>query len=542
MKAEIIVPGVVLGEVFLYGGETAGEYAPLEAGEIPREKERLNRGLQTLRRELREELARCRDGETEELLASFADIMEDESLREALEARIDERRSAGEAVLSEGRSQYEEFAGLEVPYLRERAGDILDLFQRLEALICGRRREILLPGPRLLLIEELTPMLLLSIGRMDLLKGVVAAKGSPTSHTALILKSYDIPYGVAGQGFAELLSCGEMAADLRGEGEGRLFPDPSAEERASLRGALEEARKERERLEAYAALSIADRSGGRLSLKANGACGAEAALAYRRGADGLGLVRSEFLFMGREDAPSEEEQFRCYKEILQEQKGRPVTIRTLDAGGDKEIAYLGIGREENPFLGYRAIRYCLDHEGLFRIQLRALLRASAHGSLQILVPFVTTVEEFRRTRVLLDEEKKALGARGIETARNIPLGCMIETPAALLIGERLAERADFFSIGTNDLIQYIMAADRGNPLVASYSLWTHDAVRAALEKIIRTAREKGIEVGVCGDIAGNREAIPFLMECGVDSLSVSVNELLKIKEYLVENYFTSIHV
>ncbi|MCG8452700.1 MAG: phosphoenolpyruvate--protein phosphotransferase [Spirochaetales bacterium] len=538
---EVIIPGFSMGKPLYISAGSNVIYNKIDESQRDAEKGRIKAGLNNLNQKLSHEMESCCDKETNELLSSFIEILEDDSIQDSLFASIDSLLSAPEAVRTEGKKQYSEFLQLEIPYLKERAGDILDLFQQLECIVDGRDLAIDLTEPSILIVNELTPMMLLSMNNMENLKGVLSVQGSPTSHTTLILKSYEVPYAVGFEDLSAFKSNQNIIVDLREKTSQKIQINPTMEERVQAQNVLNQLEEEKAALQKFQSFSIKRESQGKLQLKINGASSAESELAFSRGADGIGLVRSEFIFMNEKQEPSEDVQFSYYKDIIEAQKGNPVTIRTLDVGGDKGIDYLGMPQEENPFLGFRAIRYCLKNQDLFRRQIRAILRASAFGNVRILIPFVTTVDELKKSKQLIKEEHLNLQEHRIACAQKIPVGCMIETAASIFIIDELTDVADFISIGTNDLIQYVMAADRGNAQVAKYYDWNHPAVLQALNFVMKSARKKNIETSICGDLAGHTDLIPKFLEWGVSSLSVSLGNLLKVKKNLMENYFQSIH-
>ena len=271
-----------------------------------------------------------------------------------------------------------------------------------------------------------------------------------------------------------------------------------------------------------------------MELLANIGAPADAAKAAEADAEGIGLFRTEVLYMDRTALPDEEEQFRAYQQAALTLKGKPVIIRTLDIGGDKDIPYLGLAKEENPFLGWRAVRFCLAREDIFRVQLRALLRASAFGDVRILVPLVTGVDELRRVKALLAEEQQALTQQGVDTNRHIAVGVMVETPAAVLVADQLAKEAAFFSIGTNDLTQYTLAVDRGNPQVSSLYSPYHPAVLRAIQHTIGCARAASIPAGMCGEAAADPLLIPLLIAFGLDEFSVSPTAVLATRRTIAQ--------
>ena len=413
-------------------------------------------------------------------------------------------------------------------YLAERSMDILDVSRRITNQLLYRERlslalidrEVILVSPNLLPSEiiHLDP---------EKVRGIVLDVGGPTSHTVILARSMGIP-AVVGLGNV----CRSIEPDdvIIVDGEnGVVIVDPDEETLQRCRGRLESLARREKHLLGLKKLPARTLDGHRLSMLANIEIPGEIGGVLSSGAEGVGLFRSEFLFMDPHQRPDEDRQFRAYARILQEMGDKPVTIRTLDAGGDKLLPGVNESDELNPLLGWRAIRFCLGEEELFRNQLRALLRASAHGNLRIMFPLISNTRELDDALNILNEEKGDLAAAGTPMAEKIPVGIMIEVPSAALIADVLARRADFFSIGTNDLIQYTMAVDRGNEKIADlYQTW-HPAVWRLIETTVEGARESGIPAAMCGELAGDPLAAVLLAGLGLDELSMSVHSIPAVK-------------
>lgn len=413
-------------------------------------------------------------------------------------------------------------------YLAERSMDILDVSRRITNQLLYRERlslalidrEVILVSPNLLPSEiiHLDP---------EKVRGIVLDAGGPTSHTVILARSMGIP-AVVGLGNV----CRSIEPDdvIIVDGEnGVVIVDPDEETLQRCRGRLESLARREKHLLGLKELPARTLDGHRLSMLANIEIPGEIGGVLSSGAEGVGLFRSEFLFMDPHQSPDEDRQFRAYARILQEMGDKPVTIRTLDAGGDKLLPGANESDELNPLLGWRAIRFCLGEEELFRNQLRALLRASAHGNLRIMFPLISNTRELDDALSILNEEKGDLAAAGTPMAEKIPVGIMIEVPSAALIADVLARRADFFSIGTNDLIQYTMAVDRGNEKIADlYQTW-HPAVWRLIETTVAGARESGIPAAMCGELAGDPLAAVLLAGLGLDELSMSVHSIPAVK-------------
>jgi phosphocarrier protein FPr len=403
-----------------------------------------------------------------------------------------------------------------------RAADLHDVGQRVLRLLAGIQQGAPeLPGePVILVAEDLAPS---DTARLDprRILGICTVMGGPTAHTAIIARSLGIP-AVVGAG-AEILEYPEGATAVLDGAAGRLYLDPGADALASARSFQDELRRRRERdLETrYQPAILTD--GCRVEIAANISRTAEAARAVEAGAEGVGLMRTEFLFLDRDTAPDEDEQYEAYATMVRALDGRSLILRTLDIGGDKVVPYLSLPQEANPFLGVRGIRLCLRHPELFLPQLRAIYRASALGPVKIMLPMVATIEELRSARAFAERVRREIGAAPVE------IGIMIEVPAAALMAPELAKEADFFSIGTNDLTQYILAMDRTHPVLAPHADGLHPAVLRAVNLTIRAAKAAGRWVGVCGGIAGDPVGALIFTGLGVQELSMSLPSIAAVK-------------
>ena len=414
---------------------------------------------------------------------------------------------------------------------RQRASDVNDIKNDLLSILLGRETPSLseLAPDTVICAYDLVPSVTAGLDR-EHVSAIVTETGGMTSHSAILARAMGIPAILGIPQLTETLKSGDsVIVDAE---TGCVTLSPTDDDIAHAK-ALQAAYAEKKRaLAAFIEKKAETADGLRLEAAGNIGKPEEAAAVMQNGGDSVGLFRTEFLFMDREHAPTEDEQFEAYKKAALILKGKPLIVRTLDVGGDKDIPYLGLKKEDNPFLGFRAIRFCLAHTDLFKTQLRALLRAGVYGDIRIMLPLVTTVDEIKEARKLLDKCAAELAERGISYAKNIKLGIMVETPAASLCADMLAKHADFFSIGTNDLTQYTLTVDRGNPDVSYlYSVFS-PAVLRSIAHIIRAANSAHIPVGMCGEAAADERLIPLLIAYGLDEFSVNPASLPSVKRTL----------
>lgn len=514
--------GIGIGKAFLLRQpDLSAERRELTAEEQPAEQQRFSFAAEKAQAELRI-LAREND-----IFAAHLDMAEDETLLAGVAEKIAQGKNA-EWALEE---QMEETAGLleglEDAYLRERAADVRDICRRMMAHLKGISdnpfREI--REPVILFAEELHPS---DTAKMELrnIAGIVTEKGGNTSHVAILARSMEIPALLGIEGILEKAEPG--AAVILDGSEGLLLLAPDAEIQQDYLRRQAEERDMRRKLREMNRLPAITTDGRQVALYANAGSLKDIALAVQHGAEGVGLFRSEFLYMESSRFPTEQEQFEIYKKAAERLK-KPLTIRTLDIGGDKALPYYRFEREENPFLGWRAIRFCLDMQDVFKTQLKAILRAAAYGDIRIMYPMIVSLEELRAANRLLEECKRELRERNLLFRERISVGIMVETPAAVLLAEELAQEVDFFSIGTNDLTQYILAADRGNQKLTKLYSPFHPAVLRAIDRVIRAAHQAGKEVGMCGEFAGDARAVPLLIGMGLDEFSMVSNEIAMVR-------------
>lgn len=408
---------------------------------------------------------------------------------------------------------------------RQRATDIGDIKVRMLKILTGTPDVNIseVPAGTILVAEDLTPSMTAVIVKENV-AGIITAVGGKTSHSAILARALEIPAVLSVDGIVDMVSDG-MTAVVDGC-DGICILDPSPEEIEEYQAKREKYLSDKALLEVYRGKDTVTADGAKVHLYGNIGNPEDAKQVAACDGEGVGLFRTEFLFMGASELPSEEEQFQAYKAAAETMEGREVIIRTLDVGGDKDIPYLGLEKEDNPFLGFRAVRYCLQNKDSYRVQLRALLRASAFGDIKIMVPLVTCVDEIRSVKALVKELMAELDAENIAYNKDIQVGAMIETPAASLIADLLAKEADFFSIGTNDLTQYTMAVDRGNAKVAYLYSSYNPAVLRSMKNIIEAANAAGIMVGMCGEAAADPLLIPLLISFGLGEFSVSATSVL----------------
>ena len=456
-------------------------------------------------------------------------FLEDEALVDpARRGVFDEGRNAADAWDRAAAAVAVQYRSLEDDYLRARAEDVLAVARQVVARIVGvGPAPLTLAGPGILVAPDLTPGETASLDRRQVL-GLATARGGPTSHAAILARSLGIPAAV-GLGEALLDVAEEMSLLLDG-GRGLVYVSPSAEVSARYAAEAEERTAAAQRASAAAHDPASTLDGRRIEVFANLGSVAEVDAAVAAGAEGIGLLRTEFLFMARETPPDEESQLRAYREIAERLEGRPLVIRTLDAGADKPLPFLPRRAEENPFLGLRGIRLALAEPGLLRTQLRAVLRAAADHPVRVMFPMVSTPAEYREAVSLLADARRELQAKGVASAEAVETGVMIEVPAAALAASALAADAAFLSIGTNDLAQYTMAAERGNDAVAGLADAFHPAVLRLIESTAVAAAAAGRPVAVCGELASEPLAVPLLIGLGIDELSVSVPLVSAVKE------------
>lgn len=485
------------------------------------------------------ELTKIRNHAEEQLGADKAAIfdahllvLDDPELIQPIEEKIkNESASAPQALTEVTQNFITIFESMDNEYMKERAADIRDVAKRVLAHILG----VELPNPSIIdesviiVAHDLTPSDTAQLNK-QYVQGFVTNIGGRTSHSAIMSRSLEIPAVVGTKSISESVQQGDMVIvdGLTGD----VIVNPSDDEIKAYQHKRESFFADHEALKQLRDEPSKTLDGHEVELAANIGTPNDLEGVHNNGAEGIGLYRTEFLYMGRDNMPTEDEQFEAYKKVLESMEGKRVVVRTLDIGGDKELPYLNLPEEMNPFLGYRAIRLCLDQPEIFRPQLRALLRASAYGKLNIMFPMVATIQEFRDAKALLLEEKENLKQEGVEVSDDIELGIMVEIPATAALADVFAKEVDFFSIGTNDLIQYTMAADRMSERVSYLYQPYNPSILRLIKQVIDASHQEGKWTGMCGEMAGDETAIPLLIGLGLDEFSMSATSILKARRQI----------
>ena len=467
------------------------------------------------------------------IMGAHIEFAEDEGIQEMVNGSIEAGMCAEQAVSEAYDMYYNMFSNMEDELFRERAADVADVKTGLLADLLGKEVVDLstLPENSVVVVHELTPSMTADIDK-DNVAAIVTETGGRTSHSAIIARALEIPAVLSVADCTKNIKSGDMV--IVDGSRGRVIANPADNDLTHYRAKAKQFAEEKQALEAYRGKPSVTGDGDKVLLVANIGNPDDANVAAEHDCEGVGLFRSEFLFMDAKELPSEDEQFAAYQKVALRMKDQPVIIRTLDVGGDKEIPYMNLQKEENPFMGYRAVRYCLNNPDQYKVQLTALLRASAFGDIKIMVPLVTNIDEIRQVKALVDECKADLDARGVSYNKEIEIGTMIETPAASLIADDLAAECDFFSIGTNDLIGYTMCADRGNDRVGYLYDVYQPAVLRSLKRIIEEGNKAGIMVGMCGEAAADPLLIPVLISFGLGEFSVSAPSILRTRRIISE--------
>lgn len=528
LKGKGISKGIGIGKALvLKKQEIKIEKSKIE--NIEKELEKLEVSLNSVIEET-EKIKENSNNEQEKILEAYLMILQDETLiqkakelieKESLNCVYAVEQGLGEIIIN--------FRNMPDEYISERANDIKDIKNRIIAKLLKIEENNLsqIESNTIIVTQELTTSDTAKIN-MENVTGIISEIGGTNSHVSIIARNKQIPMIIRIENVINQIKDGDILV-IDGE-KGEIHINPSIEEMSKFQKQQKQELAEKQKLEQYKNKLAITQDGYKVEVSSNIGKTSDLEDVLKAGADGIGLFRTEFLFMDLPQMPTEEEQFQSYKKIAENMKDKLSIIRTLDAGGDKEIPYLNLEKEDNPFLGYRAIRLCLGNPEMFKIQLRAILRASVYGNLAIMFPMISVIDELREAKQILEECKKALDDKNIEYNKDIKVGMMIEIPAAAIMADVFAKECDFFSIGTNDLIQYTMAAERGNTKIANLYTKNHPAVIKLIKQTIDAAHNNGIFCGMCGEAASNFQYIPLLIGMGLNEFSMNSSAVLQAKK------------
>ncbi len=499
------------------------------------EKDRLQKAVDAFikeTRQLAEDVKKTAGDKEAEILEGHIVMLSDPFMLSQMQDNIDSGSVAEKAVDTVCSMFIDMFSGVDDELTQQRASDVKDIKDSLLKILLGVNTVDISKVEKgsVLIAKDFTPSMTGQINK-DNVSAILTEVGGITSHSAILARAMGIPSVLSIDNVCSLVKNGDTVA-VDGF-NGKVIVSPTDDEMKEFEEKQSEYLKQKESLKLYFGKPTVTKSGIKKAVYGNIGKAEDVQNVLQNSGEGIGLFRTEFLFMDRAGEPSEEEQFEAYSTVAKAMDGKEVIIRTLDVGGDKDIPYLNIEKEENPFLGHRAIRYCLDNKELFKKQLRALLRAAVYGDIKIMLPLVTCVEEVQRTKEIIEECETELKAEGKEF-RKAPLGIMVETPSAVFISDLLAKEVSFFSIGTNDLTGYTMAVDRGNAKVKNLYNVFEPSVLRAIETTIKNAKSAGIQVGMCGEAAADSKLIPLLIEWGLDEFSVSPGSILQTRKTICE--------
>ena len=528
--------GYAIGKVFLQE-EVEIKITDEKVNDVAAEKEKLQKALNESRSQLekiKEKAYKEMGAEKAAVFEAHITLLDDPEFTGAMALEIENNSiNSMKAVENVTNTFVMIFESMEDAYMRERAADIKDVSKRIISNLAGKGGDELAitEANTVVVAHDLTPSDTAGLDRSKVI-GFITNIGGRTSHAAIMARTLEIP---AVLGLGDITKCVKNGDFIIVDGiEGDVIINPSEEQKAQYKEKAEKFAKEQEELKKLIEVKTTTKSGKRIEVCGNIGKPEDVLGVIANGGDGVGLFRTEFLYMDRDEAPTEEEQYESYKFVLEKMEGKQVVIRTLDIGGDKTLPYLPLPEEMNPFLGYRAIRLCLDKKELFKVQLRALLRASVYGNLCVMFPMISGIEEFMQAKEVVEECKAELRSEGKEYSETIKWGIMVEIPAAAVMADELAKYVDFFSIGTNDLIQYTLAADRMSEKVSYLYNPMHPAVLRLIKMTIDGAHKHGKWVGMCGEMAGDERAIPTLVEYGLDEFSMSATSILNAKKIILE--------
>lgn len=532
IRGKGVISGIAMGKIMLAGQNLDGYLVNYEPEDKETEKKKAQDALTAVAEILRESIEKLKSKDMKEqaaIMEAHRMMVQDPMMADNIMAKIEELGNAPQAVLKAAEEQAVMFEQMEDEYFAARAVDLRDVGKRVAKYILGVKEPEIGDEKVILCGREIEPSVIAGM-ETEKIAGVLLGSGSTTAHAVIIAKARAIPtiVGLNKEDRIDRIADGDHVI-MDGE-RGEIVINPAPEDIASYD---EKIKKQKELAAHYAALKdlpAVTTDGVKVDLMANIGTHMDVDNALNYGAEGVGLFRSEFVFMGRQEIPTEEDQFKAYKEAIEKCKGKLCVIRTMDIGGDKPLPYLNIPEEENPFLGYRAVRISLQRRDLFLPQLKAILRAGVYGKAAIMIPMIINVAEFKKVKEFIEEAKLELAHEGKAYSDDVQVGIMVETPAAAIMTPVLAKYVDFFSIGTNDLVQYTLAVDRGNANISYLYNHFNPAVLRLVQRTISSARENGIWAGMCGEMASDPNAAVLLMAMGISELSMSAPSIPRVKE------------
>ena len=532
IRGKGVISGIAMGKIMLAGQNLDGYLVNYEPEDKETEKQKAKDALTAVAEILRESIEKLKSKDMKEqaaIMEAHRMMVQDPMMADNIMAKIEELGNAPQGVLKAAEEQAVMFEQMEDEYFAARAVDLRDVGKRVAKYILGVKEPEIGDEKVILCGREIEPSVIAGM-ETEKIAGVLLGSGSTTAHAVIIAKARAIPtiVGLNKEDRIDRIADGDHVI-MDGE-RGEIVINPAPEDIASYD---EKVKKQKELAAHYAALKdlpAVTTDGVKVDLMANIGTHMDVDNALNYGAEGVGLFRSEFVFMGRQDIPTEEDQFKAYKEAIEKCKGKLCVIRTMDIGGDKPLPYLNIPEEENPFLGYRAVRISLQRRDLFLPQLKAILRAGVYGKAAIMIPMIINVAEFKKVKEFIEEAKLELAHEGKAYSDDVQVGIMVETPAAAIMTPVLAKYVDFFSIGTNDLVQYTLAVDRGNANISYLYNHFNPAVLRLVQRTISSARENGIWAGMCGEMASDPNAAVLLMAMGISELSMSAPSIPRVKE------------
>ena len=532
IRGKGVISGIAMGKIMLAGQNLDGYLVNYEPEDKETEKQKAKDALTAVAEILRESIEKLKSKDMKEqaaIMEAHRMMVQDPMMADNIMAKIEELGNAPQGVLKAAEEQAVMFEQMEDEYFAARAVDLRDVGKRVAKYILGVKEPEIGDEKVILCGREIEPSVIAGM-ETEKIAGVLLGSGSTTAHAVIIAKARAIPtiVGLNKEDRIDRIADGDHVI-MDGE-RGEIVINPAPEDIASYD---EKVKKQKELAAHYAALKdlpAVTTDGVKVDLMANIGTHMDVDNALNYGAEGVGLFRSEFVFMGRQDIPTEEDQFKAYKEAIEKCKGKLCVIRTMDIGGDKPLPYLNIPEEENPFLGYRAVRISLQRRDLFLPQLKAILRAGVYGKAAIMIPMIINVAEFKKVKEFIEEAKLELAHEGKAYSDDVQVGIMVETPAAAIMTPVLAKYVDFFSIGTNDLVQYTLAVDRGNANISYLYNHFNPAVLRLVQRTITSARENGIWAGMCGEMASDPNAAVLLMAMGINELSMSAPSIPRVKE------------